>query len=74
MTTINDVAKSPRGILDLAIDGADEIDPNFVILKGGYGTFYREKIIELLADKFICVVDESKLTSSIGSHYKRTEL
>jgi ribose 5-phosphate isomerase A len=67
MAEMNDITKSPKGVLDLVIGGADEIDPNFVVVNGGHGTSLREKIIESSADKVVFVVDESKLTSSLGT-------
>lgn len=66
MADMNDITNSPRGVLDLVISGADEIDPNFVVVNGGHGTSLREKIIENSADKVVFVVDESKLTSKLG--------
>lgn len=52
--------------LDVAIDGADEVDPNFNLVKGGGGALLREKMVEICADKFIVIVDESKLTDGLG--------
>jgi ribose 5-phosphate isomerase A len=47
--------------LDVAIDGADAIDPALNLVKGGGGALLREKMVEIMADKFIVIVDESKL-------------
>ena len=52
--------------LDVAIDGADEVDPNLCLTKGGGGALFREKIVEVCADKFIVIVDESKLCDGLG--------
>jgi len=52
--------------LDVAIDGADEVDPDLNLVKGGGGALLREKMVELCADKFIVIVDESKLCSGLG--------
>lgn len=52
--------------LDVAIDGADEVDDDLNLVKGGGGALFREKIVEICADKFIVIVDESKLTSGLG--------
>jgi ribose 5-phosphate isomerase A len=52
--------------LDVAIDGADEVDPDFNLVKGGGGALLREKMVEIMADKFIVIVDESKLTDGLG--------
>lgn len=55
--------------IDLAIDGADEIDPSKYLIKGGGGAHTREKFIDYYADKFIVVADESKLVDSLGSTF-----
>ena len=55
------------GALDVAIDGADEVDPNFNLIKGGGGAHAREKIVAAMADRFIVVVDESKLVERLGA-------
>ena len=52
--------------LDLAIDGADEVDPRLDLIKGLGGALLWEKIVESAADRFIVVVDESKLVSRLG--------
>lgn len=52
--------------LDVAIDGADEVDPELNLTKGGGGALFREKIVEVCADKFIVIVDESKLCDGLG--------
>uniref|UniRef100_A0A7S2V0Q9 ribose-5-phosphate isomerase n=1 Tax=Fibrocapsa japonica TaxID=94617 RepID=A0A7S2V0Q9_9STRA len=52
--------------LDVAIDGADEVDPDLNLVKGGGGALFREKIVEVCADKFIVIVDESKMTDALG--------
>ena len=41
--------------LDVAIDGADEVDPNLNLVKGGGGALLREKMVEIMADKFIVI-------------------
>jgi len=53
--------------LDLAIDGADEINPELVLLKGGGGAHTREKIVAGAADSFAIVVDRTKLVDRIGT-------
>ncbi len=55
------------GRLDLAIDGADEVDPVFNLVKGGGGALTREQIVAAMADRFIVVVDESKLVEALGA-------
>jgi ribose 5-phosphate isomerase A len=52
--------------LDLAIDGADEVDPHLNLVKGGGGAHTREKIVASMAARFIVVVDESKLVDRLG--------
>jgi len=54
------------GTLDLAIDGADEVDPTFNLTKGGGGAHTREKIVESMTTRLIVVVDESKLVPALG--------
>lgn len=56
--------------LDLTIDGADEVDPEFNLIKGGGGALLREKIVASATDKLIIVVDESKLVDHLGSSFK----
>lgn len=53
--------------LDLTIDGADEVDKNFNLIKGGGGALLREKIVASAAEKLIIVVDESKLVEYLGA-------
>jgi ribose 5-phosphate isomerase A len=52
--------------LDLAVDGADEIDPERNLLKGRGGALFREKMIALNAERFIVVADSSKLVDRLG--------
>lgn len=52
--------------LDLAIDGADEVDPELNVVKGRGGALLREKMVEMSSDKFVCIVDETKLVSALG--------
>lgn len=52
--------------LDVAIDGADEVDPNLDVVKGRGGALLREKMVEMASAKFVCIVDESKLVSGLG--------
>jgi ribose 5-phosphate isomerase A len=53
----------------LAIDGADEVDPQKNLIKGGGAAHTREKIVDSLADVFIVVVDSSKLVDKLGSTF-----
>lgn len=52
--------------LDIAIDGADEVDSNFHLIKGGGGAQLREKIVAQMAARFLVVVDESKCVGVLG--------
>ena len=52
--------------LDLAIDGADEVDPNLNLIKGLGKALLREKIVAVNAKRFIIIVDESKLVKKLG--------
>jgi ribose 5-phosphate isomerase A len=52
--------------LGVYIDGADEIDGNGYMIKGGGAALTREKIVASLADKFVCIADESKLVKTLG--------
>lgn len=60
------VTLNEKSRLDVAIDGADDVDPNLCLIKGGGGALLREKMVEVVADKFICIVDESKLSKGLG--------
>ncbi|MEL7035169.1 MAG: ribose-5-phosphate isomerase RpiA [Cyanobacteria bacterium J06592_8] len=55
--------------MDIAIDGADEVDPNKNLIKGGGAAHTREKLVDTLADQFIVVVDSSKLVDKLGSTF-----
>ena len=52
--------------LDVSIDGADDVDINLCLVKGGGGALLREKMVEIVSTKFICIVDESKLSKGLG--------
>lgn len=52
--------------LDLAIDGADEVDPRLDLIKGLGGALFREKIVAAAAKKFVVVVDDTKLVKRLG--------
>ncbi len=54
-------------VVDLAIDGADEIDPNLNLIKGLGGALLREKMIESVTRKFIVVADGSKVVQKLGT-------
>ena len=52
--------------IDLAIDGADEVDPDFQLIKGGGACHVREKLVASKANKLLIVVDETKLVQSLN--------
>lgn len=72
--------------IEVAIDGADEVAPDFALTKGGGGALFREKAVALAARQFIVIVDESKLVPRLGkfplpvevvpftTHYVQAEL
>ena len=49
------------------VDGADEVEPGGALLKGGGGAHTREKIVAAAAERFICIVDESKEVDTLGA-------
>jgi ribose 5-phosphate isomerase A len=52
--------------LSVYVDGADEIDSGFSMIKGGGGALTREKIVAAMAQTFVCIADESKLVPVLG--------
>ena len=59
-----------RTRLDLALDGADEIDPQLGLLKGGGGALLREKIVIASADRFVVVAEARKRVSRLGETFR----
>ena len=59
-----DLASVPK--IDLAIDGADEVDPDFQLIKGGGACHVREKLVASKANKLLIVVDETKLVKDLN--------
>ena len=55
--------------IDITIDGADEIDSAFDMIKGGGGALTREKLVALSSTKRVILVDESKLVSKLGQSH-----
>lgn len=55
--------------IDIAIDGADEVDPQKNLIKGGGAAHTREKVVDALADQFVVVVDANKLVDRLGSTF-----
>jgi ribose 5-phosphate isomerase A len=63
---IDVVDLNATGNLDLYIDGADESDRDLHLIKGGGGALTREKIIAAASQRFVCIVDDSKLVDRLG--------
>lgn len=55
------------GQLDLAVDGADEVDRDFALVKGGGAALLREKIVASAARHFVVIADESKMVERLGA-------
>ena len=55
--------------VDMTIDGADEVDPNLDLIKGGGGALLREKIVAQASRREIIIVDETKLSPALGTHW-----
>ncbi|CAM9984993.1 unnamed protein product, partial [Phaeothamnion confervicola] len=53
--------------LDIAIDGADEVDPDYALVKGGGGALLREKLVASSARRFVVMIDESKRVANLGT-------
>ncbi|OEL01091.1 ribose-5-phosphate isomerase [Staphylococcus succinus] len=60
--------------LDIAIDGADEVDAHFNLIKGGGGALLREKLIANAAKSFIVVIDKNKLVEQLGAFLLPVEI
>ena len=56
-------------VVDMTIDGADEVDPDLDLIKGGGGALLREKIVAQASRREIIVVDESKLSPVLGTRW-----
>jgi ribose 5-phosphate isomerase A len=55
--------------IDLTIDGADEVDPELDLIKGGGGALFREKIVAQASDREIIIVDDTKLSPCLGTNH-----
>jgi len=58
-----------RSAIDLTIDGADEVDAGMNLIKGGGGALLREKVVACASRREIIIVDESKLSSRLGTRF-----
>jgi len=64
LTTFNEFQQ-----IDLVIDGADEVDSELNLIKGGGGALLREKVLAQASKRLIIIVDESKLSSNLGKKW-----
>ncbi|MDO6486715.1 ribose-5-phosphate isomerase RpiA [Colwellia sp. 6_MG-2023] len=55
------------GVLDVYVDGADEVNKYLTMIKGGGAALTREKIVAAVANQFICIADDSKLVDILGT-------
>lgn len=63
------VSLDDRPVIDLTIDGADEVDPDLNLIKGGGGALLREKIVAQASRREVIVIDESKLSPRLGTKW-----
>ena len=63
--TVADLNAVPR--VDIYVDGADEANEQLQLIKGGGAALTREKIVAAVAERFICIADESKRVSTLGA-------
>lgn len=64
LTTLNEVDH-----IDIAIDGADEVDPNLNLIKGGGAAHFQEKLVEAFAKQFVVIVDSGKLVDKLNLNF-----
>lgn len=64
LTDLNNVRE-----VDISIDGADEVDPRFCMIKGGGGALTREKLVAISSQKRIIIVDQTKLVPVLGRSF-----
>lgn len=62
------------GWLDLTIDGADELDPDLNLIKGGGGAHLREKIVARASDRMVVIADQSKVVDQLGRFHLPVEV
>jgi ribose 5-phosphate isomerase A len=58
---------SSAGDLDLYVDGADEANKHFYLIKGGGGALTREKVLAASSRRFVCIIDDSKWVAVLGA-------
>jgi len=64
LADLNEIAR-----VDITIDGADEIDGDFNMIKGGGGALTREKLVALASSRRVIIVDETKLVKTLGEKW-----
>jgi ribose 5-phosphate isomerase A len=64
---VGDLNSFPR--IDITIDGADEVDPDLNVIKGGGGAVLREKIVAQVSKRYVIIVDDEKLSPSLGTKF-----
>ena len=69
-----EVVEEPQGAIDLAVDGADEIDYQLRLVKGHGGALFREKMVATAATRFVVIADETKLVPRLGSTFVPVEV
>lgn len=62
------------GWLDMTIDGADEVDPDLNLIKGGGGAHLREKIVAMASDRMVVVADPGKVVEQLGAFHLPVEV
>ncbi|XP_073964376.1 ribose-5-phosphate isomerase [Choristoneura fumiferana] len=67
--TLGELDTNPR--IDVTIDGADEVDANMTLIKGGGGCLLQEKIVASCSNKMIVIADYTKDSSKLGDRYKK---
>ena len=63
-------ADAPFGVIDLTVDGADEVDPRGYLVKGGGGALLREKLVALASERVLIIVDPAKHVPVLGKTFK----
>jgi len=69
-----EVLEDTRGAIDLAVDGADEIDDQLRLVKGHGGALFREKMVATAARRFVVIADDSKLVDRLGRTFVPVEV
>jgi len=69
-----EVLEDTREAIDLAIDGADEIDDQLRLVKGHGGALFREKMVATAARRFVVIADDSKLVDRLGRTFVPVEV